>query len=154
MEARGWRRGLQLSSDDRVSTSVKSARPSWLLLVGGAFQASHRRLRRFRSGQPVGGTDTLFTDLTLKMLLSQSGAKLSGSVHRYITTWDNHGVFLYVDVDAGTPGKLTGTVGGSGIAVAVRDLGETKISASWGFTLSADGHTLTNQGTGPAAFIR
>lgn len=110
--------------------------------------------RTILTGQGASGTDTLFTDLTLKMLLTQSGTKLSGSVHRYITTWDNHGVFLYVDVDAGTPGKLTGTVGASGISVSVRDLGETKISAVWVFTLSADGHTLANQGAGPAAFIR
>lgn len=108
-------------------------------------------------GYGASGTDTLFTDLTLHLNLVQSGTKLSGSVSRYITTWDNHGVFLYRDVDAGSPGKVSGTVTGTTLAVLVSGLGETKINVRYPLVASADGRTLVNQAptpTTPAAFTR
>lgn len=88
--------------------------------------------------QANGGTGHVWT----RLQLTQKGSTMTGEARRYISTWDASGNPVLVALDLGSPGKVTGTVTGSSMAIVIRDYTETKITLSLTLAPSADGATL------------
>ncbi len=138
-----------------VSISALVAQSSTALAQAGAFNYSGNWAQS-PAYQGISFDGSRY-ETVIVLELKQKDSVITGTARRYLSTWDLSGKPVYVSFDMGSPGKVSGNVTASGVAIRVQRFGETKTNFSYSLTLGSDQRTLVNNNPGPfdpISFVR